>query len=754
MTPAPHTPLRIAYLCLQATTEGQASHAHVHEVIKGLVGCGHMVDLYEPSYAGKDAPQAVGRFIEFARIQRRLIPRLNEYDVLYVRGHPLALPASLAAKRRGVTTIQECNGPYEDFVQAWPSARVVSLMLAAMARSQFRWADAVIAVTPQLAEWLAQDTGCPNVRVVPNGANIDLFAPGQPRPNDLPERYAVFFGALQPWQGVPTILAATEEPSWPEGLSMVFAGDGLLADEVAAAAAKRPDRVRYLGRIPYDAVPALVSNALVSLVGFNTQPRTGGAGSPVKLYESMASGVAVVAGDLPGQAEVVRSADCGALVDPITPENLARTVARVVADPEAARQMGIRAREAAVAHHSWLARAQQLDQIISAAVVTHRAENAPAHGATVPPRIAYVSLQAVVDGQDTWAAVTEITKGIEAEGWTVDDYFPNYRNGIAPGAFGRLVEMSRIQLRLRRVIDRYDAIYIRSHPAAWPIATIARRRGIPVVQECNGPYEDLFIAWPSTRLGRPIFEGLQRTQYRDASAIISVAEGLTQWLREESGNEHIVTNGNGANIETFRPDAPRRPGLPERFAVFFGQFPQWQGIPTLLQAVRSRSWPDDLKLVFVGDGALRPAIEDAVREMPERVIYIGKLHYGEVAGVVAHAVASYVPMVAPEREAKFSPLKLYESIACGVPVVASDTIGISEVGGEFDCGILTTPGDSVEIVAATKRLLDDPALAADMGRRGREAAVQHFSWSARARQRRQVIEDAIARGGAAQAQNA
>ena len=92
--------------------------------------------------------------------------------------------------------------------------------------------------------------------------------------------------------------------------------------------------------------------------------------------------------------------------------------------------------------------------------------------------------------------------------------------------------------------------------------------------------------------------------------------------------------------------------------------------------------------MFVGDGALRPAVESAVAEMPDRVVYLGRLPYEQVAGVVAHAAVSFVPMVAPERETLFSPLKLYESMACGVPVVASDVVGISEVVSE--CGVASS----------------------------------------------------------------
>jgi glycosyltransferase involved in cell wall biosynthesis len=746
--PTTTAPLRIAYLCLQATTEGQASHAHVHEIIKGLVGMGHSVQLYEPRYAGKTPPRALGRFLEFARIQSSLIRDLTTFDVLYVRGHPLALPAARAAKRAGITTIQECNGPYEDFVQAWPATRVVAGTLAAMARKQFRDADAVTAVTPPLAAWLSRDTGI-SVEVVPNGANVDLFHPGHPRPDNLPERYAVFFGALQPWQGVGTILSSVLEPDWPENLPIVFAGDGLLVGDVRVAAESHPDRIMYLGRLAYRDVPALVSNASVSLVGFNTEARTGGGGSPVKLYESMACGVAVVAGDLPGQAEVVRSAECGVVVTPITPKNLAETVARLVSAPVAAKAMGERGRAAAVAEHSWAARARQVDQIIAEAVgrvqQLSRALSAvlPAPARPAMPRIAYLSLQAVVEGQDTWAAVNEIIEGFEVSGWSVDRYFPDYGSHPQPSPMKRLQQMYLLQTRLGRMLAHYDAVYVRAHPLAWPLAMLARRKRVPVVQECNGPYEDLFIAWPATRPWRPIFEALQRSQYRAADAVIAVAQGLTDSLRRQTGNRNIVTNGNGANTRAFSPDVSRRPGLPERYAVFFGQFAAWQGISVLLDAATRDDWPRGLHLVFVGDGVLRPQVEQAAKALPDRVIYLGKILYEEVAQVVSHAVVSYVPIAMPKNEMMHSPLKLYESMACGVPVIASDTIGISEVVNAARCGVLVKPGDPDAIVRATLQILADPILAREMGMRGREAAVERYSWRARSRQRREVIEQAI-----------
>jgi glycosyltransferase involved in cell wall biosynthesis len=91
----------------------------------------------------------------------------------------------------------------------------------------------------------------------------------------------------------------------------------------------------------------------------------------------------------------------------------------------------------------------------------------------------------------------------------------------------------------------------------------------------------------------------------------------------------------------------------------------------------------------------------------------------------------------------FSPMKLYESMACGVPVVASNVVGISEVVSESRCGILFPAGDARAIAGATARIVADPVEAREMGLRGREAVVARFSWQARALDRARVIEDAV-----------
>ncbi len=358
--------MKIAYLCLQATTQGQASYAHVHEIIAGLRAAGHEVDLFEPGYAGGPAPGALRRLLEFRRVQKRLAAHLTEYDALYVRAHPLAYPTARRAHDARVPVVQECNGPYSDLTTAWPMMRPFARWFVTRAREQYRRADALVAVTPGLAAWLSKQTRRRDVHVVGNGANTDVFTPHRERPSGLPSRYVVFFGALAPWQGIGPILLARSLPSWPADVELVIIGDGAMRPSVEAA-----DNVIYLGTRPYEEVGAYVAHALASLIVKDDADHATTGLSPLKLYESMAAGVPVIVSDNPGLADTVHEAGCGLVIPPGDADWIARAVAAISVDPDAP-TMGANGRAAAVARHSWAARAADTATIIEAAVTKAR----------------------------------------------------------------------------------------------------------------------------------------------------------------------------------------------------------------------------------------------------------------------------------------------------------------------------------------------------------------------------------------------
>ena len=114
--------LSIGYLCLEAPREGQASHVHSTEIVKGLETFGHDIDYIAPDY-GWPRPNLWRRFLKSLAIQTDLIRRLNAFSMVYVRAHPLAFPTALACRLRGVPVIQEINGNFQDVYLPYPRMR-------------------------------------------------------------------------------------------------------------------------------------------------------------------------------------------------------------------------------------------------------------------------------------------------------------------------------------------------------------------------------------------------------------------------------------------------------------------------------------------------------------------------------------------------------------------------------------------------------------------------------------------------------
>lgn len=359
---------RILYITLESPREGQASYAHVHEIIAGLERVGHTVRLFAPSYRGGwERPGLVGRLWEYLVIQAKLCAAMRPGDVIYVRSHFLAVLASVWGLLLGCKLVQEINGPYEDLFLTYPWTAKFKGLLTFLQRWQFQVASALICVTPQLKSWVAKQVNGPVIEVVPNGANTDLFHPeATTTRTDLPEKYVAFFGGFARWQGIETMLAALDCPEWPSDTALVVIGDGQQRDLVEAAAARNP-KLRWLGRLNYRDVPGVVAHAIGGLVPKNNLGDRDGTGLfPLKVFETLACGAPAIVTDFPGQADLVRDNACGLVVAPENPKALAEAVAVLSADPAEARAMGLRGAVAVQREHSWQCRAEQTAGIIAA----------------------------------------------------------------------------------------------------------------------------------------------------------------------------------------------------------------------------------------------------------------------------------------------------------------------------------------------------------------------------------------------------
>ena len=115
---------KVAYLCLQATREGQASHAHVHQIIRGLREIGWEVDLFEPDYAGKRrTPGYLGKIYSFLSVQWKMWRRASTADVLYIRSHHAALLTAVARAIQSLDRRCQSSAPVASMTRPKITAR-------------------------------------------------------------------------------------------------------------------------------------------------------------------------------------------------------------------------------------------------------------------------------------------------------------------------------------------------------------------------------------------------------------------------------------------------------------------------------------------------------------------------------------------------------------------------------------------------------------------------------------------------------
>jgi len=149
-----------------------------------------------------------------------------------------------------------------------------------------------------------------------------------------------------------------------------------------------------------------------------------------------------------------------------------------------------------------------------------------------------------------------------------------------------------------------------------------------------------------------------------------------------------------------------------------------RALPTVAMSV------PDARIVLVGDGDALPdhrATAEALG-VTNRVVFAGRKSGENLVNAYRQASVVAVPSTA---EAEASPMVLIEAMACGRPVVASRIGGIPLLVNDGYDGLLVESGNVGELAAACIRLLADPDLAAEFGRRGRQKVEADFSWPSR-----------------------
>lgn len=329
------------------------------------------------------------------------------------------------------------------------------------------------------------------------------------------------------------------------------------------------------------------------------------------------------------------------------------------------------------------------------------------------------------------APVVKVRCGPDARG---RDTLPGETKALANERYRLAVGGAMQQAILRHhAAEPFDCLYERY--SLWSTAGVraGRSLGIPCLVEVNAPllleqrrYRELVLEDEAASVEAEVFSS--------ADALIAVSEQVREYARARCDSiKRAVVVPNGVDPYRFRPqvEPARVAGVGEdAFVVgFVGSLKAWHDHEALLDAFAVLASRDPrFHLLIVGDGPTRDWIEGYVRgaRLQGRVTVTGWVSYEELPALLTRADVAVAPYGRLE-EFYFSPLKLFEYMAAGRPIVASAIGQVRDVIVDGTTGLLVEPGDVDGLVRAVERLFRDPRLRYSLGEEAVRSA-QEYTW--------------------------
>lgn len=313
-----------------------------------------------------------------------------------------------------------------------------------------------------------------------------------------------------------------------------------------------------------------------------------------------------------------------------------------------------------------------------------------------------------------------------------------------------------------------SVIYQRASQGQYAGLKLSRKWRLPLVIEYNGPENWMAKNWGAALLFPGLIRLVEDVNLIHAHAIVTVSEELKEDLVRRGVDERkIICQPNGADVDVFDPDrcpaakvaAARKQvgfGQSDIVVTFLGTFGAWHGADVLAEAIRKIKRGTEgesptrsrLKFLFIGDGGQRSAVETSLKQEIESgdVFFTGVMARKDVPTHLAASDICVMPTRSNPDSSSFfgSPTKLFEYMAMGRPIVASDLTQTQYVmegaprrrelrSKQLDAfpdavGVLVHPDSADELVDAIECLAAAPETMRAMGKRARQKVLDDFTW--------------------------
>ncbi len=247
-----------------------------------------------------------------------------------------------------------------------------------------------------------------------------------------------------------------------------------------------------------------------------------------------------------------------------------------------------------------------------------------------------------------------------------------------------------------------------------------------------------------------LLRAFERFCYRSASVIVALSPGMAEWIRQRYGFQHmeVVTNASDCELAEHAARSEiraARMGAGKKIVLYAGSLGRMYAGDQLLAVAEAlnTSPGDDVHLAVIGTGVDQPRLErEAARRGIGNIHFLGQRSREEVLSWGQRSVC----MLSIVRPIAFfdmaSPNKLFDALACGVPLVQDTQGWMKDLLEQEQCGITVPRGDSRAMAEAVVRLARDEQLRQSMAENARRLGRERFDRGLLAGRMRQILRRA------------